>query len=327
MTATTPTTASALRPSLRSRLLSGELVLRVWVPSLLLLVGLVVWTRAFGIPKSRAEVLGIVSLIILVMCKLHVREWARAMVVDWAGIFALLVAYDIMRGYADELSVRAVIRPQLRADEILFGGEAPTVTLQQHLWNGHPRMPDYITWVVYTSHFFVPMGVAVVLWYLARPQFRVWTASVVALSFMAFATYWLVPAAPPWMAGQLGVIDPVTRVVHEVWSGGWAPPNVAAAWDPNAKHDVSNPVAALPSLHAAFPMLLCLFFWTRANRLWKGILAWYVLAMGFALVYGGEHYVFDVLLGWLYAALVHVVVVNRARIARWIRRGNRTSTT
>jgi len=33
----------------------------------------------------------------------------------------------------------------------------------------------------------------------------------------------------------------------------------------------------------------------------------YPLAMGFALVYLGEHYAFDVLLGWLYAVVVYVV--------------------
>ena len=38
----------------------------------------------------------------------------------------------------------------------------------------------------------------------------------------------------------------------------------------------------------------------------------YVLAMGWTLVYGGEHYVFDVLLGWIYALAVFFGV-------RWVR--------
>ena len=36
----------------------------------------------------------------------------------------------------------------------------------------------------------------------------------------------------------------------------------------------------------------------------KGVLVAYPLAMGFALVYAGEHYATDVLLGWLYVWLV-----------------------
>ena len=39
--------------------------------------------------------------------------------------------------------------------------------------------------------------------------------------------------------------------------------------------------------------------------------------MGWTLVYGGEHYVFDVLLGWIYAVAVYFGV-------RWVRaRGGR----
>jgi membrane-associated phospholipid phosphatase len=38
----------------------------------------------------------------------------------------------------------------------------------------------------------------------------------------------------------------------------------------------------------------------------------YVLAMAWTLVYGGEHYVFDVLLGWIYAVSVYFGV-------RWVR--------
>jgi membrane-associated phospholipid phosphatase len=65
----------------------------------------------------------------------------------------------------------------------------------------------------------------------------------------------------------------------------------------------SNPVAAMPSLHAAIPMMLALFFWSRARWWLRAVLASYVLAMAVTLVYTGEHYVIDELLGWAYAAL------------------------
>ena len=49
-----------------------------------------------------------------------------------------------------------------------------------------------------------------------------------------------------------------------------------------------------------------LFFWKSAGR-WRWLLPLYPLAMAFALVYTGEHFVIDVLLGWLYATVVFVV--------------------
>jgi membrane-associated phospholipid phosphatase len=67
-----------------------------------------------------------------------------------------------------------------------------------------------------------------------------------------------------------------------------------------------NEVAAVPSLHAGVTLLISLFFWSRTRR-WRWLLVLYPLAMAVALVYLGEHYVSDVLLGWLYAVVVFVV--------------------
>jgi membrane-associated phospholipid phosphatase len=46
------------------------------------------------------------------------------------------------------------------------------------------------------------------------------------------------------------------------------------------------------------------FFWPRVRRRWRPLLGAYALAMAFSLVYSAEHYVFDILLGWLLTGLV-----------------------
>jgi membrane-associated phospholipid phosphatase len=65
----------------------------------------------------------------------------------------------------------------------------------------------------------------------------------------------------------------------------------------------SNPVAAMPSLHAAGAALLLFFCWRRAPWWARCLLVLYPLAMGLTLVYTGEHYVVDVVAGWLAAGL------------------------
>jgi membrane-associated phospholipid phosphatase len=57
-------------------------------------------------------------------------------------------------------------------------------------------------------------------------------------------------------------------------------------------------------------MMLALFFWSRARWWVRALLVTYAVAMGLTLVYTGEHYVVDVLVGWAYAA-VSVLAVNR----------------
>jgi membrane-associated phospholipid phosphatase len=73
----------------------------------------------------------------------------------------------------------------------------------------------------------------------------------------------------------------------------------------SARGHLANPVAAIPSLHSAVAFFVMLYFWRSAGR-WRWLLALYPMAMGFALVYMGEHYVVDVLLGWIYATTVFV---------------------
>ena len=63
----------------------------------------------------------------------------------------------------------------------------------------------------------------------------------------------------------------------------------------------ANDVAAIPSLHAAYPMLIALFFWQGSGPRARAILALYAVVMALVLVYSAEHYVLDIILGWLYA--------------------------
>ena len=59
-----------------------------------------------------------------------------------------------------------------------------------------------------------------------------------------------------------------------------------------------NQVAAVPSLHTAFAVLTCLVLLPVARRLWQRVaLVAYALLMPLVLVWAGEHYVVDTLLG------------------------------
>jgi membrane-associated phospholipid phosphatase len=65
-------------------------------------------------------------------------------------------------------------------------------------------------------------------------------------------------------------------------------------------------------------MLVALFLWPLANAWWRTALLGYVLLMAVALVYTGEHYVVDVVAGWLTAGVAVAVgaAVRRRRPRR-----------
>jgi membrane-associated phospholipid phosphatase len=70
----------------------------------------------------------------------------------------------------------------------------------------------------------------------------------------------------------------------------------------------ANPVAAMPSLHGAFAVLAVVFFLPRTrHRFWPLLLA-YPLLMALTLVSTGEHYVIDVVAGWITVGAVYFVV-------------------
>jgi hypothetical protein len=282
----------------RRKLLAGYVVL---------LVGISI---PFGFPTGREVVVAWVLAFLFVVVGGDVRAWRRAVLRDWLPFLLALFAYDLLRGFAKGAEGRAHVLPQLRVDEWLFGGTVPTVRLQDHLLHSSPSWYDIAIVPVYMSHFVVPLGVAAGLWAMSYSRFRRFTIDFLVLTALTLATYAAFPAVPPWLASDRGYLPEVHRVVSETLVESGIPTIHSAVQQGQA---YANPVAAVPSFHAAVPLLVLLTFWPGLRRWGRSLLVGYVLLMAFTLVYGGEHYVADVLLGWLYAAVSVAAVRFAAR--------------
>ena len=267
------------------------------------LVALTVVTVSWGLPVARDQlfiwlVTGIAAFSVPAW-----RGWG-GMLLEWLPFFGLLAAYDYLRGAVSVTADQAHVIPQIDFDKALSAGHVPTVWLQHHLWDAtHVHWYDYAAWSVYMTHFFAVWVTAAILWRLGRERFRQYATTAVLLSLAAFATYWAYPAQPPWLAADDGLIPPVDRVVPVVW-GHLGVPTAQSTYENSG---FVNTVAAMPSLHAAFPLMLLLFFWSAGRWVRLG-LGLYTLAMGFTLVYGGEHFVADILAGWAMALGVFALV-------------------
>ncbi len=305
----------------------------------LLLAVVVVFTLSvafFGVPTGREWLTFWLLLTLFAACGGAWGVFRRAVVRDWLPLLAVLFAYDLLRGVANEIGgrvfglpplkpgnspivVHAHMWPPIDVDRTVFLGTVPTVWLQQHLFTeGVAHWYDRVAIVIYMSHFLVSLVLAIVLWCVNYPLFRRYIGALVALTAVTLATYVLFPAAPPWMASLNGAFcsdqagtrtcTQVHRVVQESLKviGG---STVDSAVEKGAAY--SNSVAAMPSLHAAIPMMLLVFFWPEVGRRGRLGLSLYAAGMSFVLVYGGEHYVTDVVMGWIYA----IVVVTVLRLA------------
>ena len=108
---------------------------------------------------------------------------------------------------------------------------------------------------------------------------------------------------PPWMASVGGHIHPgVERLTGR---GGSV---LGVHVSQMVMGPIGNQVAAMPSLHAAFALLLALYLWRLVPRYTRPLLAVYPPLMTLALVYSGEHYLVDCIAGWVYAVVTFVGV-------------------
>lgn len=288
--------------------------MRPWLRRLPLVLYAVVVARVVanlhGLPASREVLVAVVLggfLAASITSVRRLRRLAFGVLVDWFPFLGMLALYDLIRGYADGLWLPVHALPQIDADRVLGFGSIPTVWLQAHLWRGGGdlRWYDYAAWGTYLSYFFVPTLILAVLWWRSPALFRRFASMVVLLAFAGCATYVVYPAVPPWLAAQQGLIPPVHHLFGII---GSHMPYVSfePLWSKGARY--ANNVAAIPSLHAAYTMLVALFLAARSRSPLRHLLWLYPLAMGFALVYSAEHYGTDVLLGWLYALAVYGVV-------------------
>src|SRR3954453_12069344 len=267
------------------------------------------WSAKYGIPVQR-------ELVVLWICGAlacgslgrHSREILQ-LVLDWLPIAVVLSAYDFSRGAADSFGIGVHAHPMLDFDRFVFLGATPTEWLQAHIGEPGSGWWDVAFTLVYTSYFIVPFAVAGILWARDRLAFRRFTNRVVRLTLAGLATYIAFPAAPPWMAAETGLLEGV----HRTTSDGWQVLGTGTAGLFSEGQARAHLVAAPPPLHAAFTALVAMFLWGRVRPLLRPLLALYPLAMGVTLIATGEHYFFDVLLGWLYAGAVMTAWALRER--------------
>ncbi len=213
--------------------------------------------------------------------------------------FALYIAafalFNGLRTFADNTGW-----PVSYAYPIDFGrtvfGSPPSQWLQRHYYEAGRVGPlELATFTVYTSYFSAHYLVGVALWCTRRDLLPFYLKALVATLFLGLVIYFVLPTAPPWLASDHGKLPGVERVV----------PLVADALRDNTFEQGSriagnNEVAAMPSLHTALTVVIAITL-ARLGRL-RGVIGWlYAAAMGFSLVYLGEHYTIDVGAGCLTA--------------------------
>jgi len=177
---------------------------------------------------------------------------------------------------------------------------------------------DILSAVIYGLHFPEPLLVGFVIWVRDRALFRRFAAAFLALAALAFVIYIVYPAVPPWMASyrtfqghRFAAISPPLHKIFNDFNDYVQQKAFGHRYFSlfNVKYNLT---AAMPSLHAAFPVLSALYLYKMFGR-WGLLMLVYAAAMWFAVVYMGEHWIIDVVVGLVCAVISFVAVEGAAR--------------
>lgn len=289
------------------------------------LVAIGLSVKDVGVIYDRERLLPLLAIGMLIL--VAGKGWRRIveLILCWIPFLFLWVAYDLVRGLVDNNRYVHTTEP-ITFDKFIAFGHLPNTLLQDRFYVAqHIQWWEVITGLTYMSHFFVVYITAAVLFVMGRQIFARWMTALVLLTVLGVLGYWLYPMAPPWMAANnLHLIPELSRpgtrglsLLHLSWA--------SRLWNHGANNsEMVNPVAAMPSLHAAYTMLFAWFFGKRTKHLWaKLLLALYPLLMTFTLVFGGEHYLLDIFVGWI-LAIIAVEVADRV-VDWWIARSRARS--
>lgn len=223
---------------------------------------------------------------------------ARSFFIAFVPYIGVWFAFTAMRSLADETVFARTLNTRVpQFERWMFNGQLPQVRMQDRFYEqGVLHWWDYFLTGVHWSYFIVPHVVAILVWYKRPDVFRRFLAGMTIMLGLGLMIYFLIPTNPPWLAPEQ-IDSPAAPLVHRIME---AVASQLGGGIYKASYRVigeSNPRAAMPSIHMAFTSMLV---WPAFvfGRKWGLLALAYALLMGLALMYLGEHYFIDVVIGF-----------------------------
>ncbi len=222
----------------------------------------------------------------------------RKFILGFSVFIVFWILFDYMKAFPNYLYNTVHIEQLYHAEKQLFGIHIndQIVTPNEYWLNKHNNLLDIFTGFFYLSWMPVPLVFAAYLFFKNRQHFFYFSLSFLLVNCMGFIVYYIYPAAPPWYVQQYG---------FDFIAG--TPGNAAglARFDAYFNTTIfkhlyeksSNVFAAMPSLHASYPLIVLYYGIKFKMGKWNYVFAINILGIWFAAVYTSHHYILDVLAG------------------------------
>ena len=242
------------------------------------------------------------NFLLFLLCMLLAHQWTRTFTYSFVFFILFWIIYDSMRIYPNYLLNDVRIIEPYEIEKAIFGITIGNkIVTPNEYFNAH-NIPilDFLSGLFYLSWVPVPLGLGIYLFFKDKKMLMQFSATYLFANLLGFCIYYMYPAAPPWYFAKYGTAElfniqgSAAQLVRFDQLIGY--PLFTNMYTKN-----SNVFAAVPSLHAAYPVIT--WYYARKKGLkWASILIFLdIIGIWFAAVYSFHHYVIDVILGFLCA--------------------------
>lgn len=175
------------------------------------------------------------------------------------------------------------------------------------LLHGHEYLSVAAGYWYATMHYVVTAVVLVVLWRRSHDYYVRLRRVLVGATLVALVCYIWLPTAPPRMIP--GYVDVLATTSHWGWWG-------ASASAPRGLDNLTNELAAMPSMHVGWALWCTLAVVSSTRSRWLRVLAvGYVTATTLVVVATANHWLLDAIVGAAITGAVWVLTVQAT--SRW----------
>ena len=227
------------------------------------------------------------------------------MVHTWRGVRELVLLGALWSVYSlSRLLASADLHPATERAKSLLGVERfAGIDIEMSLnrfTSGDEWLAAGASYYYAAAHYVVTAAVLLLLWFSGDQRHRRARNALVLATVAALTCYILLPTAPPRLLP--GYIDVLAQNADEGWWG-------RGESLPGGMGRMTNELAAMPSMHAGWALWVALTIGLiTTNRLLR-TLGWAHAGLTALVVIGtGNHWVLDVLIGWLVVGVAWVLV-------------------
>ena len=246
----------------------------------------------------------------------------RKLILGFSIFMLYWIIFDYMKAFPNYWVNHVHIGDLYRHEKLLFGikYQGNLLTANEFLFQKQTTFLDAISGFFYLCWVPVPLIFAAYLFFKNRDQFLKFALTFLWVNLIGFVIYYIYPAAPPWYVHAYGD----NFIAHTPGSAAGLERfdhlfNVEIFKSLYAKS--SNVFAAMPSLHASYPLIVLYYGLKNKSGLVNILFALIMVGIWFSAIYNDHHYVLDILAGIICGSIGIISFNWMVKNVKWMNRG------